>query len=152
MAGTRIELISLGLRKRLDSASEAQLRRIAAAVSREVVERVAISHPIITRALEQLDASGQPAGDLQAQVQAFADEVDSAYLDLSEECEEGRASREQVSVAFSKARAASAVAFALDSNALIAASEAAYEAASAVDDAAVIASIAEKILSDHPEA
>jgi len=148
MAETRIELISPELRKRLDSANEAHLRRIAATVSRAIVERVGISHPIITRALEQLDAHGPPVGELQAQVQAFADDLDSAYLDLSEECEEGHASREQVSVAFSKARAANAVAFALDSNALIAASEAAYEAASAVDDAAAITSIAEKILSD----
>lgn len=150
MTATRIELISPELRKRLDSASDAQLRQIAAAVSRVIVERVGISHPAVTRALECLAKSEPPSDELRAEVQDYADGVDSAYLDLSDALESGRISQEQVSAAFSKARAASAVAFALSSSALLAASEATYEAASAVDDALEILSIAERILNyDH---
>ena len=150
MTAMRIELISPELRKRLDSASEAQLRQVAAAVSRAIVERVGISHPVVTRALEGLAKSEPPTDELRAAVRDYADGVDSAYLDLSDEQESGRASKEQVFAAFSQARAASAVAFALSSSALVAASEATYEAASAVDDATQISSIAERILSyDH---
>jgi hypothetical protein len=143
---TRIELISPELRKRMDSASEAQLRHVAAAVSRAIVERVGLENPFIMRALEQLNCHPL-AENFRATVQALADELDSAYLDLSAERDEGRASQKQVAVAFSKARAASAVAFAFSDNAIMAASEATYEAASAVDDAAIILSVAEKILS-----
>ena len=143
---TRLQHIAPELRYRLNSASKTQLRRIAAAVSRTIVERLAISHPIITQALEQLDTFGSRADGLQAKVQAYADEVDNGYFDLAEECEAGRASQEEVSIAFSKARAISAVAFALDRSALIAASEATYEVASAIDDDSVIISLAEKIV------
>jgi hypothetical protein len=147
MNETRIELISPNLRRQLNSASETKLRQIAAAVCQEIIERVAISNPVITQALKQLNSFPPAEGCLQNQVQTFAEELDSAYLDLSDECENGRASREQVFTDFSKARAASAVAFALDSNPVIATSEAIYEAASAIDNSAVIISIAEKILS-----
>ncbi|HTV47249.1 MAG TPA: hypothetical protein VMG59_02280 [Phycisphaerae bacterium] len=148
MTETRIELISPKLRKRFDSATETQLRQVAYAVSRAIVERFGLTQPIITRALECLSRHELPTDDMQAEVQAYADEVDSAYLDLSDKQDTGRASQEQVSVAFSKARAASAVAFALADSALLAACEATYEAASAVDNATEITSIADKILSD----
>ena len=145
---TRIELISPELRKRMSSASETQLRRVATAVSRAIVERIGLENPIITGALEQLN-NHPPTEDFRVKVQAFADELDSAYFDLSAECDEGRASREQVTTAFSKARAASAIAFAFSDDAIMAESEATYEAASATDDAAIILSVAEKILNGN---
>ena len=150
MKVTRIELISPELRKRFDSASDEQLRQVATAVSRAIVERVRISHPVVMRALECLARSEPPTDELRVAVQDYADGLDTAYLELSDDQESGRVSQEQVFAAFSQARAASAVAYALSSSALVAASEATYEAASAVDDSTEISSIAERILShDH---
>src|ERR1700744_842373 len=146
MSETRLELISLQLRKRLDSASEEQLRHIAAPICMEIIRRTGVSDPVISEALEHLSQKKTPPADLQARVQFYAQKLDADYLDLTDELEEESATQEQVAAAFSQARAANAVAFALSANAIVAASETTYEAASAVADDSEMTGIVEKIL------
>jgi hypothetical protein len=75
--------------------------------------------------------------ELQATVQATAEELDEKYFALKEQLEERKDAGKtdsRVSAAFARARAASAVAAALGDDDREAAASAAYEAFSATDD------------------
>jgi hypothetical protein len=130
----------------LDSADEEQLRRVAAAIARAVVERSNLSHPAVAQALAHLSVPFHPQPQLRARVEALAENLDEDYFRLQELSEEQRATEAQVLAAFSKARAATAVASALGEIASDAAAEAAYEAIAATDDPAYFTSVAEKAL------
>jgi hypothetical protein len=110
---------------------------VAAAVAQAAISRTGLSHPVIDQALEQLRQSPAPDAELQARVQAVAEQLDDEYFALKEPLEEredaGKTDPE-VLLAFSRARAASAVAAALGDDAMEAAASAAYEAFSGIDD------------------
>ncbi len=96
-----------------------------------------------------METAAQPDATLQASVQAAAEELDEEYFALKEPLEEredaGRTDP-KVSIAFSRARAASAAAGALGRDASEAAASAAYEAASAIDDPGCLMDAAKKAL------
>jgi hypothetical protein len=122
------------LAERIDAAAnESELQRLAWAAARAAVERAELSDSLIDQALRQ----AVPDEKLQAQVQALVEKLDDDYFSLKESLEEredaGKLDRE-AAVAFSRARAASAVAEALGANAKEAAASAAYEAFAAIDD------------------
>jgi hypothetical protein len=126
-----------GLASLIEDAGELELRRVAAVVARAVVSRTRLSHPVIDRALERLDTAQLPDADFQTKVQAAAEELDEEYFALKEQLEEREdagKTNQKVSIAFSRARAASAVAAALGEDKKEAAASAAYEAVSAIDD------------------
>lgn len=126
-----------GLASLIENAEESKLRRVAAVVARAVVGRTGLSHPAVDRALERLQAAAIPDAGLQASVQTAAEQLDEEYFALKEPLEEREDAGKndpEVSSAFSRARAASAVAAALGEDEREAAASAAYEAVSATDD------------------
>src|SRR5437879_3223793 len=138
-----------GLASLIEHASESQLRRVAAALASEAVSRTGLSHPVVVRALERLETAAQPDATLQTSVQAAAEELDEEYFALKEPLEEREDAGKtdpKVSIAFSRARAASTVAAAFGGDASEAAASAAYEAASAIDEPDCLMDAAKKAL------
>jgi hypothetical protein len=126
-----------GLASLMENAEGAKLRRMAAVVARAVVNRTGLSHPVIDQALEALEAAPLADADLQARAQTVAEGLDDEYFALKEPLEDREDAGKtdpQVSIAFSRARAASAVAAALGDDETEAAASAAYEAVSATGD------------------
>ena len=126
-----------GLASLIEGARESELRGVAAAVARAVVGRTGLSHPVVDGALERLQRAPGPNADLQASVQGAAAQLDEEYFALKEPLEEREDAGKtdpRVSIAFSKARAASAVAAAFGEDEREAAASAAYEAACATDE------------------
>jgi hypothetical protein len=122
-----------GLAKRIEAADESELRGLAWATARAVVKRTGLSNPLIDHALQR----GLPDAQLQAQVQALVEKLDDDYFALKEPLEERKDAGKtdpQVILAFSRARAANAVAAALGDDAQEAAALATYKALSATDD------------------
>jgi len=106
-------------------------------VVRAVVSRTGLSHPAVDRALERLEVAAIPDAGLRASVHAAAEQLDEEYFALKEpleEREDAGKSDSEVIMAFSRARAASAVAAALGDDKREAVASAAYEAVSATDD------------------
>jgi len=118
----------------LDTFGNEELRRISSAIARAVVDRAGLADPLIDEALQHLTFSAQLRPDLQARIQSLAEQLDSRYFDLQDLCERGRATDIQVSSAFAKARAATAVASALGDVASTAAADTAYEAVCGIVD------------------
>jgi hypothetical protein len=134
---TTLELLrqrAPGLAGMLDTPDTEELRRISSAIARAVVGRAGLADPLIEEALQHLSSSAQPRPDLRARVQSLAEHLDSRYFDLQDLCERGRATDVQVSSAFAKARAATAVASALGDAASTAAAVTAYEAVCGIVD------------------
>ena len=121
----------------IETAPKSELRKVAAAIAQAAVNRTGILDPVITQVLEKLKAYPSPDAKLQARVQAIADELDEKYFALKEpleEREDAGKSDPAVMLAFSKARAASAVAAALGHDDAEAAGSSGYEAFIATDD------------------
>jgi hypothetical protein len=138
---TTLELlrqIAATLASHIDAANEEQLRRFSSTIAQAAVERSGLSNPTITEALHHLSMSGQSDADLQARVKSVAKQLDEYYFNIQQSYEDrqdaGKTAPDVV-LAFARARAASAVAAALQDVARIAAAEAAYEAIAATDDA-----------------
>ena len=138
-----------GLASLIENAGESKLRRVAAAVALAVVERTGLSHPVVDGALERLERAPGPDADLQASVQGAAAQLDEEYFALKEPPEEQEdvgKTDPQVGIAFSKARAASAVAAAFGEDEREAAASAAYEAACATDESDYLMGAAKRAL------
>lgn len=93
-----------------------------------------------------MESSDSPNPQLQAQVTALAEELDEEYFHLQELEEDGDEKDPAALEAFSKARAAAAVAAALGEIPQTAAAETAYEAIAATNDLAHLTGITDKIL------
>ena len=130
----------------LDASDSGRLRRISSSIAHAVVARSGLTDPLVTEALQHLSLSASSHADLQARVLSLAEQLDSRYFDLQDLCESGKATEAQVLAAFSKARAATAVASALGDVASSAAAEAAYEAVCAFDDSDYFTGIARSVL------
>jgi hypothetical protein len=117
----------------LASASESLRVRAAFSVARRAIESAGVNHPTINAAL-----NGDCHNELQAIVAAF----DNEYFTLQEQQEAGACSKETVLAAFSRARAASAVAYACNKKP----AEAIYEALGATDDQASVQQLALQVL------
>jgi hypothetical protein len=133
----------------IENAGESKLRTVAAVVARAVVSRTGLSHPAVDRALERLQAAVIPDADLQASVRVAAEQLDEEYFALKEpleEREDAGKSDPHVSMAFSRARAATAVAAALGDDEKEAAASAAYEAVSATHDSEYLTDAVKKAL------
>ena len=132
----------------LAAADGRQLRGIASAMAHAAVERSGLANPVITEALHQLDISTPPQATLRARVQAVAEQLDEVYFvakEPFEECEDAGKTEPAVLAAFARARAAGAVAAALDGDTQ-AAAEAAYEGIFATDDPEYLIRVAEGVL------
>jgi hypothetical protein len=134
------------LAQRLAGAGETQRRRLAASLAQAAVARTGLAHPVISEALTHLEDSCTPNPSLRARVTALTEQLDDEYFQLQESEEDGDEKDPTVLDAFSKARAAAAVAAALGEESLDAAAETAYEAIAATVDVAHLTAIADKVL------
>ena len=96
----------------------------------------------VDRALAALRAGRYGDSEERAAVRALADRLDELGWDLKEKVDAGEADQGDYLAAFRKARAATALWFALDPDARTAAIEGAYEGQAAADDGVVRREIA----------
>jgi len=124
----RLQLIAPDLVPVLAAASPVQRHRVASEVARWVTSRVEHVPAEIAASL-----SGTPS----PQFHQIVDRLDNEYLSLQAKEDVGECTDEEVLAAFSRARAASCVAFAIAADA----GETIYEVAVATDDIAAIREI-----------
>ena len=77
-----------GLASLITDARASAFRRVATVVARAVVAHTGLSHPVVDRALDRLDTAPMADANLQASVQAAAEELDGRYFSLKEALEE----------------------------------------------------------------
>ena len=141
----RLDSISPELAESFRNATPAQRRKATLAACALVVSQVGLEGEGVAAVLEHLRHGGKVDHDLFRKIESLAVRLDDEYLRLDEEGDEAK--RPEVLRFFSKARAASALGFALseDPGQL---HEAIYEALAAVDDATeVIRPVAEALRS-----
>lgn len=137
------------LARQIDGAGDLQLRKLTLAVVRASIERTRLANPIIIQAISRLNASERIDSELRDRVRAIAERLDEKYFALKEpleEREDGGKTDPEVTLAFSRARAATAVAYALGEDARAAAASATYEAIFATDDVDYLTNKVEKAL------
>ena len=110
-------------------ADAAHQRAYARAVVRLALERNGLDDPRLAPALAALDAGRSADPSVRPGVERFVAELDELAWD-----EQDRGAEEEYGVAFMRARAAGAVAAALDDDPETAAYEATYEANAAIED------------------
>jgi hypothetical protein len=128
-----LDSVSPELADQLRSTGRDELRRIATAMGDLAAKEVSLSDPRLDRALAAL-RGGPGGGKEKVELQALVDELDEAAWQIQARVHSGQAPEDEYLKAFRKARAASAVAFALDPDPRTAATEAIYEAQAALGD------------------
>lgn len=131
---SRLSTIADDLAELLSRQSISRLRGVAAAAARLAVERTQLADPRLDAALAAI-RDGDPAAVAElSQVLALTEELDEIAWDVQEQCEAGVRPEQAYLAAFARARAAAAVGFALEPDALCAALESVYEAQAATAD------------------
>src|SRR5215469_8881968 len=106
---TRLAIVAPDLVPQLNSRPQGELRNVVAVVAREAVARTGLDDPLVASALDKI-GTGEPG--MNARVQEVAERLDQVAWDI-QDAEDGHGS-ERYMAAFRRARAVSAVAFALD--------------------------------------
>lgn len=145
----RLDLISPELLLRLGKASKEQLREIVHSVCRLVVERTGLENEIIDEVMEILDSGSQNNDSLRVSINNFVEALDEKQWNLQELVEIGQAKKSDYFSAFSRARAANALYYALDQDPLFSAAEVIYEANAALDDLTIVETLARSILDNE---
>jgi len=127
---SRLVLADRELYNAIQDENPVQRRRAAKALANWVVKRVGLEHPMISEVLTEMSTERPGNSTAASRLEKLAEELDLECFELEEREEAGTASKDQVTAAFSQARAANAVAFALAGDL----AEAAYEAIAATDD------------------
>lgn len=145
---SRLATIAPDLVASLEHQQPRRLRLVAAGAAGLAVERVRLRDPRLEAALGALREGRLGDTSERTGVQCLAREIDEIAWEAQDRAETGDGSREAYLSAFREARAAAAVGFALEADALTAALEAVYEAHAAVKDlqalrSVVIAALAE---------
>jgi hypothetical protein len=130
----RLATIAPDIDQQLGSLSREQLRAVARNVAEWIVEVVHLEDPRLEAGLASLREMRTDVSVERRALQGLVDELDERAWDIQEDVDQGLAQESEYLVAFSMARAASAVWFALAADALEAASEAVYEAQAATGD------------------
>jgi hypothetical protein len=133
---SRLTSVDPELAARVASAKPADQRRVAIASAERAVESTGLSHAVITKALQYLRMGDVGDGPARNAVRELTQSLDEDQWALQEEVDAGNASASEHLAAFSRARAASAVEFAMAPNPREAALEALYETLAAIDDIA----------------
>jgi hypothetical protein len=142
---TRLETRSVELSQLIESADPDPQRRIAVKVAQAALAAVPIDEPELAPALADL-AAGRWAGAGVQGATALTERLDELAWDIQEEVDDGQTEEAEYIEAFRRARAVSAVVFALDADPQNAALEAAYEAEAATENLDLIRSIVNEIL------
>ncbi len=133
MGGSRLETVDKDLVMRLQRATNGELRAVALKACRHAIAHVGLADQPVVEGLQRLENKIYGDSTTRSALQALVNSFDEAAWEI-EELEKGIAGQENFLAAFSKARAASAVYFALHPDALVGAMEAIYEANTATDD------------------
>lgn len=135
MAGEfRLETNEPDLLEALRRASVEGQRRVAEAVAVHSIEIAGVSEEVLGDARAALREGQYGAEALIGRLDAVVDRLDETQWDLRDRFESGEVSEEQYLAAFGRARAVNALRFALETDPLVAAAEAVYEALAVTDD------------------
>jgi len=143
----RLQQIAPELLRVLHRTKPDQLRAIRVAVCSAVVQRVGLDEPTINEALRVLGSSSDALPALRSAVEARVEQLDLDYFELQAAEDDGRATGDEVLNAFSRARAAAAVAIAIRGNDAETTGESVYEAAATTDDLSEIEELVDAVLS-----
>jgi hypothetical protein len=138
---TRLGLVAPDLGNELDRMEPLALRALLAEVIHLAVERTGLVSDAARAALAALDDGRFGATEERGAILGVVDDLDEVAWDLQERSERREASQGEYLAAFRRARAASAIASALDPDAFVAATEGIYEAEAAISDLDAIRSI-----------
>jgi hypothetical protein len=142
---TRLETRAADLSQLIEAAEPDPQRRIAVKVAEAALAAVPLDEPELAPALADL-AVGRWGGDGVQAATTLTDRLDNLAWDIQDEMEEGAAAQAEYLAAFRRARAVSAVAFALHADPRNAALEAAYEAEAATENLGLIRGIVNEVL------
>lgn len=143
----RLATVAADLVQVLERKPSEQLRTVATQVSEWIVGQVELVDPRADAglaALREAQVGPSPARD---SLKVLVDELDERAWAIQDQSEEGNATQQQYLDAFALARAASAVWFALDSDALQSALDCVYEAQAATGDLAGVRRSLQDLLS-----
>lgn len=146
MTTLSIALLDPDLANHLRKSSSSDLRRVARSIAHLVVDSTFLEEPVVTRALDVLDNDSIASEELRNQLWSKVEALDEIQWSLHDAADEGLASMDDYSMAFSKARAANAVFCALASDPLEAASDCLYEAHAATSQLDALRAIALRTL------
>ncbi len=132
MLKSRLETISRDLVSQIEKASDVQKRAIAAAIASLAVGRSGLDDPTVDMGVRAVKTGTYGPGPISSDLERIVEGLDNQYFKAQELFEAGRSDKAAYQELFAKARAASAVLCALDKDSFHAASEATYEAISAI--------------------
>jgi hypothetical protein len=138
----RLNTVAPDLVERLEGEGDPELRRLTANVVEAALREQEVRDESVERGLDGLRNGRYGDAEDRAAVKALADRLDELAWDLQDQVDAGEAEQEDYLAAFRKARAATALWFALDPDPRTAAIEAVYEAQAATDDGVVRREIA----------
>lgn len=140
----RLASIAPDLVSRLDSRSDTELANIVAVVAREAAARSGLDEPVVASALDRI-RTGEPSLSDRSEVEELAARLDEHAWDIQESDDGARHDSQRYLLAFQRARAASALAFALDRD-REAALESIYEAQAALGSIDAVRRLIEPLL------
>jgi hypothetical protein len=131
---TRLSTVAVDLDEQLRGLSAQALREVAAGVAAFAVARVSLADPRLDAAMASIE-KGTPGNSTElSDMRSLVAELDEKAWDKQDRVERGLLPPQAYREAFTWARAAAAVAFALEPDALSAALESVYEAWAASTD------------------
>lgn len=141
----RLETVSLDLMTRLRQASPSQRKAAALAACGYAVEYAQVHDRVVLSVLGELNSGrGASAPEIE-KVKILTEQADDEYFDLHDASDSSEDSG--YLAAFSRARALSALLFALEQESLHSSSESIFEAVSATDNAHAVTACVVSILS-----
>jgi hypothetical protein len=142
---TRLDTIDATLASRLAQATPEQQRAAAAEAALLAASVTRLSGDVVEAASTALRQRRTDAG-LRQQLDELTERLDDDGFDLQEQVDNGQATAQQYEAAFARARATSALSYALTEDAEEAAIESIYEAHAAVGDIARLHQVVDPIL------
>jgi hypothetical protein len=130
----RLETIAPDLVEELTQAAPAGQRKVATAAAESAVERTQLAAAELDQAFAAVHAEDFGDSPARTGIQQLTDRLDQEQWAVQERLDEGQATPAEHLKAFSAARAASALYYALDADPTTAALEALYEANAATGD------------------
>lgn len=137
----RLDAVAKNVAEKLKAASSEKQRSICLLACQLALDAAPIDSPLILEALELLRQKGVLPANKVEELNKLVVQLDEQYFDLQEKAEDDPSAKIESMRLFSQARAVSALSFAGNENALIAAMEAIYEASATVDDESIFEAV-----------
>jgi hypothetical protein len=134
LVASRLSTVAPNLAEQLESQPTQALRKVAAETTGLVAARIQLADPRFDSAVAAIREGGLGDSTGLSGMRRLTEELDQIAWDVQESVEQGLLPRKACREAFTRARAAAAVGFALEPDALYAALESVYEAWAALVD------------------